>query len=390
MILSFNDTHALPEMINCEGLKSGYFLRSSSTENVGTIDSGTTVGSHGDILSKGIETVINDAGVRIRNSKTILATNRSITYITLNNPATTRDEPPSVLITFFKKQSSKEHETCPMSIQAQSITIDSSSLFNLLFGKGLLMFSTNDSWTNMEKKTYDESLIKTDTKARMVVNNTNSKGWQWLTTRVAESVSVGIAFLKSFTAILYSSLKKIKVHELNTQPVTNFPLTRCVNIFSKTTDRTASSKKRVDETDDPIDNNFIKGLKMGALIDIHTESITGTDGKSIINGLYPVGTVLLFMVDIDLSKQWPGTKWELFEGYIGTSKTTKPGAVFGADDVKLIDASNPPLKIKDTRTANDIFIVKQRDTYLTVSKFNTQSFSNKLPHYCIRAYRRTG
>ena len=385
-----NDLSVLPTMVNWEKLKDGYFIRSSSKENVGTIDTGTTVGSHGNILSKGIITKENDTGTNIGTLRTILRTNDKPTYIILDNKDTTRDEPPSVSIALFKKQSSKQHETCSMSIQVKSITIDSSSIFNTLFGIGLIMLSTNDSWANMEKKTYNESLIKTGTNMDMGINNTNSKGWQWLESRVADDVSSGIVFLKSVSSAGWlTEVRNIKVHELNnTQSVTNFPLTKCVNIFSKTTNRTAS-KKSVDETNDPIEGNFIKGMKMGELIDIHTGSITGKNGKSIINRLYPVGTVLLFMVDIDLSKQWPGTTWELFEGYIGTSNTTKPGAVFGADEIKLIDASNPPLIIKDTRSPNNRYVFKDYCAYYTVDKVNTQSFSNKLPHYCVRAYIRT-
>ena len=386
-----NDLSVLPMMVNWEGLKSGYFLRSSSKEKVGTIDSGTTIGSHGNILNKGINVKYNDTGVHSASHDILYASNT--VFIVLNNPSTTRDEPPSVSIAFFKKQSSKQHETCPMSVQTKSITIDSSSIFDILFGIGFVMFSTNNnSWANMKKKTFahNDLLFKTDTRLDMSINNTNSKGWKWLTTRTVDSGSTGgMTFLKSFSTEIHSQVNNTKIHELNNTPVTNFPLTRCVNIFSKATNRTAS-KKSVDETDEPIESNWIKGMKMGTLTDIHTESITGKDGKNIINGLYPIGTVLLFMVDIDLSKQWPGTTWELFEGYIGTSKTTEPGAVFGVDEIKLIDASNPPLKIKDTKAP--MFLGALRLTYSgsTVDKFNTQSFSNKLPHYCIRAYRRTG
>lgn len=175
----------------------------------------------------------------------------------------------------------------------------------------------------------------------------------------------------------------IDVNNVSTaSPPTNYPKT--LNVIPTLMTLPEQSRQEFDHTHmEPLDGDYNKGVYMHSLDGvIHANKLTINDTDAI-DLMYPVGTVLVFLNGIDLSKQWPGTKWEAIDGcYLGHD--TEIGGTFGADTVTLFSKDHP-YKIGKTSVSACSYSCGGADTVTCVKSLTVR---NDLPHAVVRIYKR--
>ena len=254
---------------------------------------------------------------------------------------------------------------------------------------GIIMLSINPSWTGKTLYECKKCLLKTSKDSSLKFNEAKSDTWT-----VPEPVYGNSDTMNNDTVItnvkatfgLY--LFRITKWTMPAQAdITTYPSTYNVNLF-------VNDELENSDVMDPIDNDYSKGIYS---TDIDASKVEAThnivwndNAKKIIDSLYPVGTVLLFMCEIDLSKQWPGTKWKDIDyAYIGHDPDTKMGESFGKDIVKPIPDTYDSLKLLNSISfSKSATYVKMYNNYLE-QKYDME-IHNHLPRYLIKAYVRTG
>lgn len=266
---------------------------------------------------------------------------------------------------------------------------------NSICPKDMIMLSVNSSWNG--KTLYDckKCLLKTSLDASLKFNEVRNELWSlpplfkdpslnfskasnfndWAIVKLDNDRDAfpGVSFSRTDHAINMDSLD-----------FTTYPISQTVNIFVNNGTNKASSMT-TDQLE-PINDNYINGvLSNGSML-----PRIALDAKTLIDMVYPVGTVLLFMREIDLSKYWPGTKWsEMYYGYLGHDPDTEMGNFFGADHIFMEgNRTGYKLMIAECRVRDAIFSGERlQDRFLR--RTNTLVVNNHLPRISVKIYQRT-
>ena len=265
--------------------------------------------------------------------------------------------------------------------------------------KDMIMLSVNTTWVGKTTYGCKKCLLKTANNASLKYNEVKGSIWN-ISTPIREDITnIEQIDRGDYVAMsLQHTGDNFPLHVTSyTKPkpldITTYPVTYNVNIFVNNTSKKSSQKKH--DKMDPIDNNYSNGIFANTGTTIHV-----SDVKNIIDTVYPVGTILLFMHDIDLAKYWAGTKWkEINYAYLGHDPGTNPGQTFGTDTVELIGGqkgmkiSTSIVKFGKNKSflfaIGSLFGAKSTasDRYLELE--NPLILSNHLPRYAVRIYQRT-
>ena len=287
-----------------------------------------------------------------------------------------RPEPSSLEVMCFKKE--KATGTC-----------------NSICPKDMIMLSVNSSWNG--KTLYDckKCLLKTSKDASLKFNEAKGKMWSLPPLFIGEFIRFSKANNYNNYAITKLDYDRDAIngvyfsridHAINMDSLyfTTYPISQTINIFVNNGSNSASSVT-IDQLE-PINDNYINGILSNGSILPRMFS----DTKALIDTVYPVGTVLLFMHEIDLAKYWPGTKWkEMNYGYLGHDPDTKMGELFGTDVVAM-ESNTRGYKINIVkRRLWTLKYSKDKLKNITFRLINTLIVNNHLPRISIKIYQRT-
>ena len=287
-----------------------------------------------------------------------------------------RPEPSSLEVMCFKKE--KATGVC-----------------NSIHPKDMIMLSVNASWNGKTLYECKKCLLKTSKDASLKFNEVKDEMWSLPPLFKGELQHFSKANSFDDYAIVkldndsktptYASYNRID-YVINTNSVdfTTYPISQTVNIFVNNGSNSSSSVT-TDQLE-PINNNYSNGVfSNGSML-----SRVGLDIKTLIDMIYPVGTVLLFMREIDLAKYWPGTKWkEMYYGYLGHDPNTKIGKLFGTDYI-FMEGNRMGYKLNIAKYRAGILVFPASylwDRILQVK--NTLVVNNHLPRISIKIYQRT-
>ena len=380
IIVMVKNKEALPGGIQWTQLDGGYYL-----SNYSTADYTTIIGSTSDVLKYideppykiYTETSVGKSFSVTKLIKLIDNGYKAYPYLdrqhgtkVFNRRGTIiRPEPSSLSIMCFRKEKTTGtcDDVCP---------------------KDMIMLSVNPSWDGKTIHNCKKCLLKTSKDASLNLNEVNEDTWKIPSPSISKADAIASGGLSSVDIINASftndgsisiNFHVSKISMPDATDITTYPVTYNVNIFVNNTPIVATQTNH--NHFDPINNNYIDGVYMKKSMSIHV-----SDVKELIDMIYPVGTVLLFAIDIDLAKHWAGTKWKKIDNaYLGHDPGTNPGETFGKD---LVNPA-PMIKVEAVKkniigSGNSPQII---DRYL--EKYGDLTIHNHLPRYDICIYQRT-
>ena len=388
IIVMVKTKDALPGGIQWTQLDGGYYL-----SNYSTADYTTIIGDKSDVLETNMVKYIDEPPYKIYTETSVgksFSVERFFRVVDHGEKDTlyydmqdrsemfdrrrtiTRPEPSSLNMTCFRKE--KTTGTC-----------------NDVCPKDMVMLSINPSWDGKTIHNCNKCILKTSKNASLNLNEVNGDTWK--------VPLLTIPWTDAFKAGYYSSADMVTLYLKsdgstsmdfhystismpNAKDITTYPITYNVNLFVNNTSIVATQTNH--NHFDPIDNNYFDGVYMKKSMSIHVPDV-----KELINMMYPVGTVLLFAIDIDLDKYWAGTKWKKIDNaYLGHDPSTNPGETFGKDFVNPV----PTLEVETVKMKKFIWspsgghATELHDCYL--EKYGDLTIHNHLPRYDIRIYQR--
>ena len=287
-----------------------------------------------------------------------------------------RPEPSSLEVMCFKKEQTTD-------------------VCNSIHPKDMIMLSVNTSWNGKTQYECKKCLLKTSKDASLKFNEAKDESWSLPPLFKGDTVHFkqvnnfdNYAIVKldydqdAITGVYYN--RTDHMINGNSSKFTTYPISQTVNIFVNNGSNSSSSVT-TDQLD-PINNNYTNGILANGIM---LQRIA-LDSKALIDTVYPVGTVLLFMREIDLAKYWPGTKWkEMNYGYLGHDPDTKIGELFGANHVYM-EGNISGYKITITkRRLWTLNYLKEKLPNMHLKYINTFVVSNHLPRISVKIYQRT-